>query len=377
MSLPILSQTFTLPATNTGSESWDDAKALETWIRARANRSTNTEDAYKRQADRLLNWMAWKGLQIRLLSVSDAMDYLQHLSDPPKDWIRGTEVSSPGNSAHRRQDGPLSLRSLTYARTVAVQMFGYLCDCGYISVNVFKLTSRPATVASRMQDRHLDLPAWEFLWDHVTVTRPAELEARRHEGEAEDDLARATAIRDRWLLALLYHTGMRKSEVAQGSMGDFIKENSAWLLRVVGKGAKVRLITCNSVMIDELRRYRTGLGLTPLPTPSEQRPLIQHLRRHQPHSVTPRAIGLVIEEIRCAATAACDDPHVCDRINRMSAHWMRHTNATHRLQAGASLVTTQDELGHASINTTRAYTATSSQQRMDDAEKLANLSGRK
>jgi site-specific recombinase XerD len=170
---------------------------------------------------------------------------------------------------------------------------------------------------------------------------------------------------------------MRKSEVAQASMGDFIKENNAWLLRVIGKGAKERLITCNSVMVDELQRYRTGLGLTPLPTPGERRPLVQNLRRHQPHSVTPRAIGLIIEEIRSTATSACDDPHIRDRINRMSAHWMRHTNATHRLQAGASLVTTQDELGHASINTTRAYTATSSQQRMDDAEKLANLSGRK
>lgn len=377
MSLPTLRQATIPLATSTGSESWDDAKALEMWIKARANRSTNTEDAYKRQADRLLNWMAWKGIKIRLLSVSDAMDYLQHLSDPPGDWIRVAAAGSTRDSSHRRQDGPLSLRSLTYARTVAVQMFGYLLDSGYIPVNVFKLTPRPSTVAPRMQDRHLDLPAWEFLWDHVTVTMPAELEARHHEGKAEGDLARATAIRDRWLLALLYHTGMRKSEVAQGRMSDFIKENSAWLLRVVGKGTKVRLITCNSVMIDELRRYRTGLGLTPLPTPSEQRPLIQNLRHHQPRSVTPRAIGLAIEEIRRTATSACDDPHIRDRINRMSAHWMRHTNATHRLQAGASLVTTQDELGHASINTTRAYTATSSQQRMDDAEKLANLSGRK
>ena len=61
----------------------------------------------------------------------------------------------------------------------------------------------------------------------------------------------------------------------------------------------------------------------------------------------------------------------------MTTHWMRHTNATHRLLAGASLETTQDELGHVSPTTTRIYTHTMDSQRDEDAEKLAQLLNKK
>ena len=57
----------------------------------------------------------------------------------------------------------------------------------------------------------------------------------------------------------------------------------------------------------------------------------------------------------------------------MTTHWMRHTNATHRLMAGASLETTQDELGHVSPLTTRIYTHTLEEKRAEDAEKLTQL----
>ena len=50
---------------------------------------------------------------------------------------------------------------------------------------------------------------------------------------------------------------------------------------------------------------------------------------------------------------------------------MRHTNATHRLQAGALLETTQDELGHTDPRTTRIYAKVSNKQRQHDAELLA------
>ena len=57
----------------------------------------------------------------------------------------------------------------------------------------------------------------------------------------------------------------------------------------------------------------------------------------------------------------------------MTTHWMRHTNATHRLMAGASLETTQDELGHADPRTTRLYAKVSDTRQKEDAEKLAQL----
>jgi site-specific recombinase XerD len=58
---------------------------------------------------------------------------------------------------------------------------------------------------------------------------------------------------------------------------------------------------------------------------------------------------------------------------QLSTHWLRHTNATHRLLAGASLETTQDELGHADPKTTRLYVKTLDQQRRADVDKFVKL----
>ena len=60
-------------------------------------------------------------------------------------------------------------------------------------------------------------------------------------------------------------------------------------------------------------------------------------------------------------------------FQQLSTHWLRHTNATHRLLAGASLETTQDELGHADPKTTRRYVHTVDAQRRDDLQRFLQV----
>lgn len=143
---------------------------------------------------------------------------------------------------------------------------------------------------------------------------------------------------------------------------------------MLGKGNKEKFVTVNSKLLRELVIYRKSLKLADYPVPGEDFPLVASLnaaRRRKP--LTPRAIGLLVGTISQRAAAVCDDEHCRAQIAKMTTHWMRHTNATHRLMAGASLETTQDELGHADPRTTRIYAKASDMRRKEDAEKLAEL----
>lgn len=50
-----------------------------------------------------------------------------------------------------------------------------------------------------------------------------------------------------------------------------------------------------------------------------------------------------------------DNPVFAEKLRRATPHWMRHTHATHALQAGAELTTVRDNLRHASLATTSMY----------------------
>lgn len=345
-----------------GIEAATDAQAVVTWLRARAGRSDRTFDAYRREAGRLLRWTDEQGLAFAALRVEDVHRYFHHLTHPPVDW-----VVRPGERGRDRPHlaGPMSGASLRYTRTVLSQLFGYLQESGYIARNVFRLSPVPAVADTPVIERTLDLDAWRALWVWVTSLS----------GSLPGSLSERHAIRSRWTLALLYHAGLRRSEAVRTTFGDFLRQDGQWLLRVHGKGNKPRFVTVNSALLAEMTRYRRACGLTPeYPVPGDPRPLIASVQPKRAMSpLSPRALDRLVQAIAKHAAGACDDLVIRDRITRMTPHWLRHTHATHRLLAGASLETTQDELGHADPRTTRRYAKTVDSRRRADAERLASL----
>ena len=340
-----------------------DAQAAAVWIRAKAGRTPNTFDAYRREAIRLLVWLDENGLSLKEMKVDHAHLFFAHLASPPSHWLRprkpprGTVLAPTQLLA-----GPLSASSVDYTRTVLGGMCSYLQDAGYLQYNVFKLSLKPAVVITEHQERALHLDSWFWLWEWVC--------ARPH-GNARTT---AAAVRARWLFALLYHSGMRREEAARGVMGDFVRTDQGWFLRIVGKGLKERLVAVNSILLAELMRYRKSWSLAEFPHPGETFPLVASINaRARSLTLTPRSIGLLVQELAQAAAGDCDDEQIRDQIVRMTTHWMRHTNATHRLAAGAALETTQDDLGHADPRTTRIYAKTIDRKRQEDAQKLANM----
>jgi site-specific recombinase XerD len=369
---PLYKQLALLPTLRLGQdrESYEsiidaqsDIEAAALWIKAKGGRSINTFEAYRREATRLLLWLGENNLSLAELKVNHIEQYYAHLSSPPPHWLRPRKP--------KRHDilqptqvlaGGLSGKSIDQSRTVLSQLCGFLLQAGYLKHNVFRLTSRPIVLQQTIVTRLLDLESWQWLWQWVC--------ALPHTTSREQQ----RAIRTRWLFALLYHTGIRREEAAKGRMGDFIRKDQAWALRVVGKGNKEKFVTINSSLYSELVLYRNALGLREIPVPAEATPLVCSVnvaRKHRP--MTPRAIGWIIYTIGDKAAAECSDEHVKVQIANMTTHWLRHTNATHRLMAGASLETTQDELGHADPRTTRIYAKTTDKRKQEDAEKLARL----
>lgn len=340
-----------------------DAEAAALWLRARGGRSPNTFESYRREAQRLLLWLGEQRLTLAKLTVEHVHLYFAHLANPPKHWIRPRKPRCDETLLPTQAlVGPLSNKSIDYARTVLGQMCAYLQDANYLQRNVFRLSVKPPIIIETAPTRLLDLDSWRWLWNWIIALPDSK------PGDA------LYAARARWLFALLYHTGIRRGEAVHARMGDFVRKDRVWSLRVLGKGNKTKFVTINSALLGELIRYRKSQGLPDYPVPGETRPLIVATSKNrQDKPLTPRTISLLIGSLAQRAANDCNDAHCRAQIAQMTTHWMRHTNATHRLMAGASLETTQDELGHADPRTTRIYAKTTNIRRQEDAEKLAKL----
>ncbi|MEC7118592.1 MAG: tyrosine-type recombinase/integrase [Pseudomonadota bacterium] len=344
----------------------DDAQAVAIWLTVRATRSSHTYDAYQRESQRLLVWLAEQSLGLQQMHLDDLHRYYRHLQYPPAHWLRPRKPKQ-GQALLQTQllIGGLSASSLDYTRRVLGLLFDYLHQAGYIARNLVRLSQRPAMQQAQqvLPQRFLNLEEWQWLWRWINA-RP------RHTA-----LSDARFMRDRWLILLLYQTGLRRDEVARARMADFRRQSDGWILQVVGKGRKCREITIHADVMAELAIYRTWLGcLSPEPQPNEQIPVVAALSQQSGlRFLTARAIGLVIQQIGTQAAAECPDPQMAQTLQQLSTHWLRHTNATHRLLAGASLETTQDELGHSDPKTTRLYVHTLAEQRRQDVEHLQKL----
>ncbi len=141
-------------------------------------------------------------------------------------------------------------------------------------------------------------------------------------------------LRDAAILELFYSSGLRLSEVAAldvRSVDEFTES-----VRVLGKGRKERVVPVGDPALKALQRYRQAAGVNagPLFINKSRRRLStrnmqESLKRYLDFAGIPRTISM---------------------------HKLRHSFATHLLDAGADLRSVQSLLGHASLSTTQIYT---------------------
>ena len=140
--------------------------------------------------------------------------------------------------------------------------------------------------------------------------------------------------RDRAILEVLYASGVRVAELSGLDLPDVdLREGG---VRVLGKGRKERIVPLGAKAIEALRDY---LGARE----SGQGPLFQNARGGR---LTVRSLHRIVRARARAAGIA----------GRVTPHTLRHTFATHLLDAGADLRLIQELLGHARLTTTQRYT---------------------
>jgi integrase/recombinase XerC len=152
----------------------------------------------------------------------------------------------------------------------------------------------------------------------------------------QPDTSTPLGLRDRAFLELLYASGLRIAELVGIDIDDV--ELRARLVKVRGKGAKERIVPFGSKAEEAIRAW-----LTARDAPAEEESLFVNYRGER---ITARSVRRLFDGyVRDAALRAGISPHT-----------MRHSFATHLLNAGADLRTIQELLGHASLSTTQKYT---------------------
>jgi integrase/recombinase XerC len=155
-------------------------------------------------------------------------------------------------------------------------------------------------------------------------------------------------LRNLAIVELFYSTGLRVSELQGLNLPDvdIVSERA----RVLGKGRKERIVPVGRMAIAALRRYYPRREETLMNVERGDRRAIFITQTGRRISV--RQVQKVIEGfLKQVAEGA-----------GLSTHSLRHTFATHLLDAGADLMAVKEMLGHASLSTTQIYTHTSKER---------------
>ena len=160
------------------------------------------------------------------------------------------------------------------------------------------------------------------------------------EQAANHPQARATALRDRAILELLYAGGLRVSEVTCLSTSDLAFDAGRVLVR--GKGDKERIVPLGVTALEALSVYL-----------KEGRPHLARVRA-KAHSADGAKLFLSLRGMPLTRQSVW--LIVKAHNSEASPHTMRHSCATHMVEHGADLRSVQLLLGHADISTTQVYT---------------------
>jgi len=243
----------------------------------------------------------------------------------PWSWAGVDRLAVRGFLAAEQRRG-LARRSVARALSALRTFYRFLNATRGLEVN-------PAR-AARTPRLEKTLPTW--------LDR-AEIEMLFADAEARAAAGGFREVRDLAMLELFYSTGMRLSELA--GLNDPDVDLVSDQVKARGKGKKERIVPVGSHATSALRKYleirdriATARG--------GNRPMFVNMRGTR---ISPRGVQLAMK--RLFATLA--------RGPELHVHTLRHSFATHLLDAGADLRAVQELLGHASLGTTQVYTHTS------------------
>ncbi len=343
----------------------NDWEAINAWLGLR-DPASHTCRAYRKEAERFLLWaVAERNKALSSLDTLDCKAYREFLFDPPECWTN-PRFQPRWSPDWRPFQGPLQPRTVKQAETLLSALCGWLVKQCYLDSNPFDgLPPLPAHGLNRLQVEHaLDEGQWAWLLEYCV-----RCEADPPRGKASRDYRRL------WIaLQLAYCTGLRLAELAAARFGDIhykSRQGGQYWLGVLGKGGRLREVPLPAALVEELKSEAKQRGII-WGLPDNPSPLIGKFRR----TVVENEAGLEFTEtpftvsglhqllkdffreaaIEARSQAASEeDRRRAEALEKMTAHWLRHTHASHALAKGAELLHVKENLGHASLATTSVY----------------------
>lgn len=286
------------------STSTSDSKimtAYRRYLRLQRNVSANTLDAYLLDASKLLSFLEGSGKTLTEVELEDLQQFVQSLHD----------LGIGPRSACRIISG---LKSL----------FMFMLMDGYIERDPSELLESPVT------GEHLP----EFL-------TPAEVDRL----EDSIDLSKPEGHRNRAIIEVLFSCGLRVSELVNLKFSDIFTQER--FVRVMGKGAKERLVPISERALHEIEMYMPWRKSLKIKNGEED---YVFLNRRGAHLTRVMILIMLKRQAEEAGLQKVISPHT-----------LRHSFATALLEGGADLRVIQALLGHESIGTTEIYTHLSMQ----------------
>ena len=289
-----------------------DSTLLGPWIRrfllehlvAERNLALNTQKSYRDMLMQLLPYAAEKARKsVDRLTVEDLSPQIVRLFLSHMEQQRNCMIST----RNQRLGGIHAL-----ARFIAEYSPEHIDWCAQIRLIPFKKASQPA----------------------ITYLDKSEMDALLAAPDDRTEQGR----REHALLLFLYNSGARVSEAVQLKIGDI--DWHAQCVRIVGKGDKQRRCP---LWVSTLDQLRVLVGEREAAQP------VFLNRCHQP--MTRSGIHTLVK--RCAARACARAPSLLNKS--VSPHVVRHSTASHLLQAGVDINTIRGWLGHVSLTTTNIY----------------------
>ena len=280
----------------TGKNSKDIVGRYRRYLKLEKGYSANTLDAYMRDVDKLLRYLAIEQVDVLDVKLEDLEHFAAFISD--------------------LGIGPRSLaRILSGVR----QFYRFLVVDGYLEVDPTELLESPK------QPDHLP-----------EVLSTAEVDLL----EQAIDLTKWEGHRNRAIIEVLFSCGLRVSELTNLKLSNLYVDEQ--YIRVMGKGSKERLVPISPRALDELNCWFADRNEMKI-KPGEEDYVFLNRRGHH---LTRTMILIMIK--RYALEAGIK--------KTISPHTLRHSFATSLLEGGADLRAIQAMLGHESIGTTEIYT---------------------
>lgn len=276
--------------------SWEKrCKEFETYLRLEKGLRNNTVEAYLNDLKKLRSYFFSKE-DPSALTEEDLLSFLEHI------YTSGFEPK-------------------TQARILSgiKGFYRFLLRKGYLEVNPTQLLERPKT--GRNLPEVLSVEEVDLMIGSIDLSQPL-----GHRNQA--------------MIEVLYGCGLRVSELVGLTFGQMHLDQH--YLRVIGKGDKERMVPIGNSAIKSLSLYLQQRKLQDC-TASEAAFVFLSQRGRRLNR------EMVFQIVRKLAAQAGIQKEI-------SPHTLRHSFATHLIQAGADLRAVQDMLGHESITTTELYT---------------------